>query len=68
MTIKEAIKKAIATNDIKLVADISNFLRFKIGYDYAQSAKAFEKHGGVSLEDYEDLMLELEHYQSVTFG
>jgi hypothetical protein len=61
MNVKQLIKKAVEENDLPMVAELVQSLRFgPVRYTYQNTADLFKRAAGLELEDFEDLMQEIE--------
>lgn len=57
MTLKEAMQKAVDESDPRHTRQVMDYLRFKMGMNYEQSAEYFRKHTGIDSGEFEGLCM-----------
>jgi len=56
MNLREATKEALAKNNIKMLSNIINQFRFKLGWNYEKIQEWFFNKFNVGNDDFDDLM------------
>lgn len=64
MKLSEALKKAVKEHDLSELSKITDFMRFRLGWNYAKQAEQVKKHVGLDIPEWDELLQEVDYHVS----
>ena len=60
MKLKDAVKLAVKTDNLSMLNQCANQMRYQLGMDYENSVAFISRHTGLSADDIEDLFYNMD--------